>query len=179
MIKRIAASLTAVAFLLVIAMPVLAGGWAEIVPDAGATTTEPIAGEPVEVGFTVLQHGQTPAGWTTPTVHFTDPATGVDLVVAATATGKDGHFVASITPDAPGDWSWHVTLAELATDEAPVSLTVLPAQVAAPVAADAPHTPLIVLSALAGVALLLALVWLARRPRPRLVGSAAREADVA
>ncbi|MGZ9161257.1 MAG: hypothetical protein ACXW4T_08815 [Candidatus Limnocylindrales bacterium] len=179
MIRRIAATLVALALPLALSAPVLAGGWAEIVPDAGTITTEPIAGEPMEVGFTVLQHGQTAAGWTTPTVHFSGPATGADVKVAATASGKDGHFVASITPDADGAWSWHVTLAELTTDQAPVSFTVLPAPVGAPVAAEAPSPSIIALSALAGVALLIALIWLARRPRPRLVGAAPREADAA
>ena len=177
MIRRIAAPLVALALVLALSAPVLAGNWAEIVPDAGTTTTDPLAGEPVEVGFTVLQHGQTPAGWTTPTVHFTDPATGADVKVGATATGKDGHFVASITPDAGGAWSWHVTLAELASDQVPVAFTVLPAPVVTPVVADAPNAAVIALSAVAGVVLLFALVWLARRPRPQLRGPAPREAD--
>ena len=63
MIRRIAAVIAATAMLLVLAVPVMAGGWADIVAD-GQTTT-PKEGGSVEVGFRVMQHGVTPAPWET------------------------------------------------------------------------------------------------------------------
>lgn len=131
MIKRIAASLTAVAFLLVIAMPVLAGGWAEIVADA-RSAEPPVEGKPIEVGFKVMQHGVTPAPWESATVHFTDSATGETIDVVATNDRADGHFVATATLPNAGYWTWEVTLRDLLTEGAPVPLTVRTASGAMP-----------------------------------------------
>jgi hypothetical protein len=123
MIRRLAAILAAMAMLLVLAVPVMAGGWAEIVAD-GQTTT-PKEGASVEVGFKVLQHGQTPAPWENATVHFTNSSTGTSFDVAATNDRDDGHFVATATLPEPGFWSWTVTLANLESDHQPVHMTVL------------------------------------------------------
>jgi hypothetical protein len=41
---------------------VSAGGWATIQADT-SNPHQPNAGEPFTFGFTVLQHGVTPAGW--------------------------------------------------------------------------------------------------------------------
>jgi hypothetical protein len=123
MIHRLAASFAAFALLLTLAVPVLAGGWAEIVADA-QTSEPPVAGQPVDVGFVVLQHGITPAPWETATVHFTNASTGETIDVAATNDRTDGHFVATATlPDA-GFWSWQVTLQNLESQHLPVALTV-------------------------------------------------------
>ena len=62
MIRRLAAALAALALLLTLTVPVLAGGWAEIVADAQTTETPPVEGQPIDIGFVVLQHGETPAG---------------------------------------------------------------------------------------------------------------------
>ena len=51
MIRRLAATFAALAMLLVLAVPVMAGGWAEIVAD-GQTVT-PKEGSSTEVGFKV------------------------------------------------------------------------------------------------------------------------------
>jgi hypothetical protein len=131
MIRRIAASLTALVLLLGIAAPVLAGGWAEIVADA-QTTEPPIEGTPIVVGFTVLQHGQTPAPWEAATVHFTDSATGKQIDVVATNDRPDGHFIATATLPEAGYWSWHVTLRDLISEHPPVAITVLTASGAQP-----------------------------------------------
>jgi len=123
MIHRLAASLAAFALLMTLAVPVLAGGWAEIVADA-QTTKPPVEGQPVEVGFVVLQHGVTPAPWETATVHFTNASTGESIDVVATNDRTDGHFVATATlPDA-GFWSWQVTLQDLQSQHLPIALTV-------------------------------------------------------
>ncbi|HSG44422.1 MAG TPA: hypothetical protein VLA72_14830 [Anaerolineales bacterium] len=51
---------------LILAAPVFAGGWAIISLDE--LPTKVVAGEPFKVGFTVLQHGQTPMTGLSPTV---------------------------------------------------------------------------------------------------------------
>ena len=113
MIRRIAAVIAATATLLVLAVPVMAGGWADIVAD-GQTTT-PKEGGSVEVGFRVMQHGVTPAPWET--ARNDDP---------------NGHFVATATIPEAGFWSWRVTLANLESTHVPVRMTVLTKTGAAP-----------------------------------------------
>ena len=123
MIRRIAAVVAAMAMLLILAVPVMAGGWADIVAD-GQTTT-PRAGSPVEIGFRVMQHGVTPAPWETATVRFANASTGASFDVIAKNDDPNGHFIASARiPDA-GFWTWQVTLADLATSQAPVPMMVL------------------------------------------------------
>ena len=123
MIRRLIASLAAIAMVLALAAPVFAGGWAEIVADA-QTVEPPVEGKPLDVGFRVLQHGQTPAPWETATVHFTNTSTGETLDVVATNDREDGHFTATTTLPDPGYWSWHVTLGDLESDHMPVSFAV-------------------------------------------------------
>lgn len=123
MIRRIAAMFTALALLLIVAVPVMAGGWADIVADA-QTTKPPVEGQPISVGFKVMQHGVTPAPWESATVRFVDTATGEKIDVAATNDDPNGHFVATTTLPHAGYWSWQVTLRNLQSDHAPVTLTV-------------------------------------------------------
>ncbi|HEX2469455.1 MAG TPA: hypothetical protein VHK05_02605 [Candidatus Limnocylindrales bacterium] len=141
MIRRTAAVLAATAMLLVLAAPVFAGGWAEIVAD-GQTRT-PSEGTPIEVGFKVLQHGETPAPWETATVHFTNSSNGEMFDVVAKNDRPDGHFVATTTLSDAGYWSWHVTLKDLESQHVPVRMTVLSASGATP-----PFDPSTVLSAI-------------------------------
>jgi hypothetical protein len=126
MIRRIAAVLAAATMLLVLAVPVMAGGWAEIEADA-QTSTQPKEDTPVTIGFKVLQHGETPAGWETATVHFSDLASGEQFDVVAKNDRADGHFAATATFPNAGYWSWQVTLKDLESDHTPVRMTVLTA----------------------------------------------------
>jgi hypothetical protein len=132
MFRRLAAAVTALILVLLVAAPALAGGWAEIVADARTEEPPPVEGHPIEVGFTVLQHGETPAGWESPTVTFTEIATGKTFQVAATGSGRDGHFIASATMPTAGFWTWSVTLRDLATDPVSHSLAVHTSAGAAP-----------------------------------------------
>jgi hypothetical protein len=100
-----------------------AGGWATITPDEGSATVKPKEDEPVVLGFTVLQHGETPAPWEHPTVVATNATTGERLDIAATSTGPEGHFEATITFPEAGIWSWRVELRDLIVDM-PVSSVV-------------------------------------------------------
>ena len=124
MFRRLAAAIAALTLVLLVAAPALAGGWAEIVADARTTEPPPVEGQPIELGFTVLQHGETPAGWETPTVTFTEAATGETFQVTATSSGADGHFVAMATMPRAGFWTWTVTLRDLVTDPVLHSLAV-------------------------------------------------------
>ena len=142
MLRRLGGAIAALTLALLIAAPALAGGWAAIKPDAG-TTAPPVEDQPFVLGFTVLQHGQTPAGWDTPTVHFTEVATGATFEVVATANGPDGHFVAEATVPTAGAWTWSVSLENLVTDavERPLSVAAAVAVVAVadnPSAAEPP-----------------------------------------
>ena len=123
MIRTLAATLAALAMPLVLAVPVMAGGWAEIVADGGTVT--PKEGSSVEIGFKVMQHGETPAPWEDATVHFTNSSTGTSFDVAARNDRGDGHFIATATLPEAGYWSWQVTLANLESDHQPVQMTVL------------------------------------------------------
>ena len=124
MIRRIAATVAAVAMLLVVAVPVMAGGWADIVADAQTTTTPPVAGKPIDVGFKVMQHGVTPAPWETATVHFLDVSSGDKIDVVATNDDPNGHFSATATLPHAGYWSWQVTLQNLESSHVPVTIAV-------------------------------------------------------
>ena len=122
--RLLRSALTAALLLLsVTAVTAIAGGGAVIVPD-DSNPPEPRAGEDIEYGFTVLQHGETPAGWETATVHFTNVSTGQTIDVAATNDRPDGHFVATTTLPEAGYWSWHVTLQDLESDHLPIGLTI-------------------------------------------------------
>lgn len=115
--------LAAAVFLLALsAGTVSAGGWATITADP--TNGEPTEGEPTTIGFTVLQHGRTPAGWESPTLVATETATGEVIEAKATRQGPDGHFVATVTLPRAGSWSWHVKLRDLVVETAPRPLAV-------------------------------------------------------
>jgi hypothetical protein len=132
MIRRLIALASAGLLVLLVAAPALAGGWAEIKADAAGTTEPPIEGQPTVIGFTVLQHGMTPAGWVHPTVHLQDIASGQTQEVAATGEGVDGHFVASVVLPTAGFWSWSVSMPELIVEGGPTTLAVLTAAGVAP-----------------------------------------------
>ena len=142
------------------ATAVLAGGWATIVADDAAPPV-PRAGEDVEYGFTVLQHGVTPAGFEDPTLRLTNTITGETFDVPAEPSGAAGHFVARFTFPSAGTWSYGIQLQQLAVETQPVTGTVLEAT---------PNgIPLIAVVTLAvlGVALAgFAMVWLSRRREP-------------
>ncbi len=98
---------TALALLLALAlsMPAFAGGWAVITVDKLPSGV--VAGEPFEIGFTVLQHGKTPMTDIHPTITAT--LSGSDkFVVNAEDEGKPGHYVATLTFPKEGNWSWSI-----------------------------------------------------------------------
>lgn len=89
---------------LAIAVPVFAGGWAVItVDDLPVTAT---AGEPLTIGFTVLQHGKTPTSGLSPTIAFTLPKEKQFSVIAE--EDDTGHYTASVTFPREGEWEWTI-----------------------------------------------------------------------
>ncbi len=78
-----------------------AGGWAVGSIDP---LPEVRAGQPVDIGFRLLQHGQTPvvaAEWPAATIGLAVRAGGEEWFVPATTTGDPGHYVATV--DVPTD----------------------------------------------------------------------------
>jgi hypothetical protein len=132
MSTRILRAAAAASLLLMLAATtVTAGGWATIVAD-DATPPEPRAGEDVEYGFTVLQHGETPAGFEDPTLRLTNTVTGESFAVSAEPSGPAGHFVARFTFPSAGSWSYGVELRDLAVETPPVTAMVLEVDGSAP-----------------------------------------------
>jgi hypothetical protein len=132
MSTRILRAAAAATLLLVIgATAVTAGGWATIVAD-DAQPPEPRAGEDVEYGFTVLQHGVTPADFEDPTLRLTNTLTGDSFDVPAEPSGAAGHFVARFSFPTAGNWSYGVQLRELMVETQPVTGMVLEADGSTP-----------------------------------------------
>lgn len=125
MMRRVLRALAAAGLLVaLVAGGANAGGWATIQADAG-NPHQPNAGEPFTFGFTVLQHGVTPAGWVnTPTFVGISGVTGERIEVKAVAQGVDGHFVATVTLPSAGYWTWQVVLTDLIVETAPQPMAV-------------------------------------------------------
>ncbi len=124
MTRRILRGLAAATLLVALsAGAVSAGGWATIQADSG-NPPQPNAGEQFTFGFTVLQHGVTPAGWETPTFLGINSATGERVEVKAVAEGADGHFVATVTLPSAGFWTWQVVLTDLIVETKPQPIAV-------------------------------------------------------
>jgi hypothetical protein len=100
-----------------------AGGWATITADT-TNPPQPHAGVPFTFGFTVLQHGVTPAGWVHPTFVAINVTSGTRIEAKATSQGADGHFVATVTLPNAGNWTWQVDMPDLMVETAPQALVV-------------------------------------------------------
>jgi hypothetical protein len=105
--RAIAAVLSAIALTLMMATSALAGGWAEAVMDT--PPDDPGGpGQPITIGFTLLQHGVTPVDWGTTQVVLTNDATGKSVTFNARPQGAVGHWVAEISVPAEGTWAYEV-----------------------------------------------------------------------
>jgi cytochrome c2 len=121
--QLLAASLL-LAGLLLLPTPAMAGGWAVITLDE--LPGEIVAGEPLEIGFTVRQHGVTPLDGLTPTVSA--HRSGASVTEEAKAQGQSGHYVAVLTFPQAGEWEWSIQafsgnqpMPPLTVNEAPVA----------------------------------------------------------
>lgn len=117
---------------LAFAIPVFAGGWAVITLDQLPTGVA--VGEPIKIGFTVLQHGKTPMNDLDPTVTAKLSLTE-KFVVSAEPEGEAGHYAATLTFPKEGNWEWSVQAFSM--DQ------VMPAlNVAAPIVAPVSQQPI-------------------------------------
>ena len=82
-----------------------AGGWAVVTLDP--LTAAPVQGQPLAVGFTILQHGVTPYTTTNASITVTD-ASGRTEQFAAKPDGAPGHHVAQVTFAGSGVHRWVV-----------------------------------------------------------------------
>ena len=152
---------------LVFVFPAFAGGWAVITLDELPTNV--VAGKPLTIGFTVLQHGKTPVTNIDPTV-TAKLSLDEKLVVYAEPEGKPGHYVATLTFPKEGNWEWSIQAFTM--DQPMPMLTVAAPNVASasqPVKAEsvtASVSPLLILRALAfGIALLGLVIVFRRKSR--------------
>jgi len=106
MFSKIRISLVLVLFVSVVfSIPVFAGGWAIITLDE--VPTDVVAGEPLTIGFMVLQHGQTPMTDIEPVVTAT-LSQGEQFTVKAEPEGEPGHYTTTLIFPKEGDWSWSI-----------------------------------------------------------------------
>jgi hypothetical protein len=122
----------ALALLLLTAAPSLAGGWAVTTLDE--LPSELRAERPYPIGYTLLQHGQTPYVGAKTSIEIRS-ASGERHVFDGRAAGPSGHYVAEVRFPAAGAWSWRVNQDWFGPQELG-AVTVLPA--AAPVAGAEP-----------------------------------------
>lgn len=128
--KRLTGVLLLIVGLLVVVPAVFAGGWAMVTMDE--LPAEVHAGETFTIGFTVLQHGETPvhdlgAGYPVePLIVARTIPTGERVEFEAFPTKKPGHFQADITLPSEGNWAWSITPRPFG-EQVLEPLTVLPA----------------------------------------------------
>jgi hypothetical protein len=115
---------------LMVGLPVSAGGWAVVSLDS--LPGEVRAGTPLQIGFTVRQHGHKLIGDVSPVLIAHNSETGTEIQVEARQEGGFGHFVAEITFPEAGSWSWEITPRPFPTINKFVPLTVLPPAPAGP-----------------------------------------------
>jgi hypothetical protein len=82
-----------------------AGGWAVVTLDPLAAS--PVEGQPLAVGFTILQHGVTPYTTSNAFITVTD-ASGRTEQFAAKPDGAPGHHIAQVTFAGSGVHRWVV-----------------------------------------------------------------------
>jgi len=135
--------------------PAWAGGWAVVTLDSipGSVT----AGNPVQIGFTVRQHGITPRSGLVPPpmVEARLSTTGEISRFEASDSGATGHYAATILLPSAGTWTWGIRGFGDQLQPMP-PLRVLAAGGAEP-AARVPLTPLLVSAGVAAAAGLLLL----------------------
>ena len=154
--RSIFAFVVVILAMLALAIPALAGGWAVLTLDS--LPREVRAGERLQLGFIVRQHGKTPTNKDLdgnplkPVLTAIKQGGAVSTQSNAAETiraearqqGPTGHYVVDLTFPSDGVWDWQITLPTYYVQDSPsgnnavvlAPLTVLPA--AAPVAAPAP-----------------------------------------
>lgn len=153
----------------VLAIPVFAGGWAVITLDEIPTGV--VAGEPLTIGFTVLQHGKTPMEGLDPTITATS-SNSESFMVHAKPEGETGHYAATLTFPAEGNWTWSIRAfsMEQVMPELSVAAPIAAPVSQQPVAAAAPISAVLIVRILALVIGLAGLVVAYQRKSRLAVG---------
>ena len=153
----------------VLVIPVFAGGWAVITLDEIPTGV--VAGEPLTIGFTVLQHGKTPMEGLDPTITATS-SNSESFMVHAKPEGETGHYAATLTFPAEGNWTWSIRAfsMEQVMPELSVAAPIAAPVSQQPVAAAAPISAVLIVRVLALVIGLAGLVVAYQRKSRLAVG---------
>jgi hypothetical protein len=109
---------------LLLATPVLAGGWAVITVDS--LPAEIRAGELLTIGFMVRQHGQTPINGVPVALHARNDTTGELISAGARQSGESGHYVVDVVFPGEGQWVWSISASPFLQEGQFAPLTVLP-----------------------------------------------------
>ena len=121
----------------IVAVPAMAftfGGWAVITVDD--LPEHLVAGKPVQLPFSVRQHGMTPMEGLEPTVTL---KSGWTTVTASTVAGASkGHYVATVTPPKAGEWTIRIQSGFGPSETTLLPLDAIAAGAAAPAALPAP-----------------------------------------
>jgi len=164
---RIALGMTLL-FAFAFVIPVFAGGWAVITLDE--IPTDIVAGEPVTIGFTVMQHGKTPMNDLTPTI-TANFHKDQEFTFTAVHDGKPGHYTATLTFPTEGKWDWSVHAFTMEQEMPALSVAASvadmmnhPVAESEPVATSIPMLNIIRLSAL-GIGLIGVILVFRRRSR--------------
>ena len=143
MLRRFGFAVLVVVGVSALALPALAGGWTvttlDLLPDYA------IAGEPLNVGFMIGQHGQRPWMQDGIVVRAGRDDGGESFSVTALPEGEGGHYTATLIFPQSGTWNWSIE-SGLRPEQQPMPpLTVLdsaPADSPAPVPAASPALPM-------------------------------------
>lgn len=102
---RVSACLLAIVCALGIGSAASAGGWAISTLDE---LPNPIAGKPIQVGFTIRQHGVRPVDLTEGVGVRITFADGTTNYFPAASDGTPGHYVARVEFPSAGRYSWSI-----------------------------------------------------------------------
>jgi hypothetical protein len=127
----------AVGAVALLASPARAGGWAATTLDA---VPAPKAGERIDVGFTIRQHGRTPVALDDVSITTTSAA-GKATVWPARKEGAVGHYVAAVTFPEAGTVTWKVTQGWFGDQDLGAVDVVDPKAAPAPTPATPPSAP--------------------------------------
>jgi hypothetical protein len=138
--------------MLALAVPALAGGWAIVTLDS--LPREVRAGENLQLGFMVRQHGKTPTNRDLDGNPLKPVLTAIKQAGAATTQAKaadsiraearqqgpTGHYVVELAFPSDGVWAWQIALPTFYVQDSPsgqnaailTPITVLPAAASAP-----------------------------------------------
>ncbi len=84
----------------------LAGGWVVVTLDH--LPSQLVVNQPVTIGFSVRQHGQTLLSGLQPTIGATRVGSSDSVTATAHDEGATGHYVTSLTFPKAGNWDWHI-----------------------------------------------------------------------